>query len=264
MSSYVENLLPILIYPLGLTLLLCIAAFVLSFANRTRALRASLAAAVILLWLASTRVFAGLLSVVLEQPNPSTAMEAIPPKDVIIVLGGGLARPAEMGSTSDRVTQTARLLCAGSDRVMQAALLWRDGKGGTIIITGGDLPWVHSNEASRAAEILEAYGVPSDSIIVESNSRNTHENAINTAAIWKERHFHSGMLVTSAIHMRRALASFRKAGLDVTPWSADVSDQYPLINSVFDFLPDARALVATTAAIKEWVGLTAYRLRGWA
>jgi uncharacterized SAM-binding protein YcdF (DUF218 family) len=264
MSPYVENLLRILVYPLGLGLVLCIAAFVLSFADRIRALRASLAAAVILLWLASTPVFAALLSVVVEEKNPSTALEEISPKDVIIVLGGGLARPAKMGSAGDRVIQTARLLCAGSDRVMQAALLWRGGKGGTIIISGGDLPWVRSNEASLAAEILEAYGVPSDSIIVEGNSRNTHENAVNTAAIWKERRYHSGILVTSAIHMPRALASFRKVGLDVTPWSADVSDQYPLVNSVFDLLPDARALAATTAAIKEWVGLAVYRLRGWA
>ena len=164
--------------------------------------------------------------------------------------------------------QTSRLLRAGSDRVMQAALLWRAGKARTVIVSGGDLPWARSSvsptEASLVAEILEAYGVPSDSIIVETNSRNTHENAINTAAIWQERHFHSGLLVTSATHMPRALASFRKAGLDVTPWSADLGDQYPLVNSIFDFLPDASALAVTTAMTKEFVGLAVYRLRGWA
>ena len=109
------------------------------------------------------------------------------------------------------------------DRVMQAALLWRAGKVQTIIVTGGNLPWARASatDASFAAELLQAYGVPPDSIIVESNSRNTHENAINTAAIWRERHFRSGLLVTSATHMPRALASFRKAGLDVAPWPAD-------------------------------------------
>ena len=108
------------------------------------------------------------------------------------------------------------------------------------------------------------YGVPPNSIIVESNSRNTHENAINTAAIWRERHFRSGLLVTSATHMPRALASFRKAGLDVTPWPADFrAFGYPP-GSVFDFLPDAAALEMTTTAIKEWLGLAVYRLRGWA
>jgi uncharacterized SAM-binding protein YcdF (DUF218 family) len=109
-----------------------------------------------------------------------------------------------------------------------------------------------------AAELLQAYGVPPDSIIVESNSRNTHENAINTAAIWRERHFRSGLLVTSATHMPRAIASFRKAGLDVAPWPADLLGGYPP-TSVFDF-----ALEMTTTAIKEWLGLAVYRLRGWA
>ena len=106
---------------------------------------------------------------------------------------------------------------------MQAALLWRAGKAQTIIVTGGNLPWARASatDADFAAELLQAYGVPPDSIIVESNSRNTHENAINTAAIWRERHFRSGLLVTSATHMPRALASFRKAGLDVAPWPAD-------------------------------------------
>lgn len=63
--------------------------------------------------------------------------------------------------------------------------------------------------------------------------------------------------------MPRALASFRKAGLDVAPWPADFRGRYPPV-SVFDFLPDASALEITTTAIKEWLGLAVYRLRGWA
>ena len=74
---------------------------------------------------------------------------------------------------------------------------------------------------------------------------------------------HARLLVTSATHMPRAIASFRKSGLDVAPWPADVRGGYPP-TSVFDFLPDANALEMTTAAIKEWLGLAVYRLRGWA
>jgi len=251
MSPYVEKLLPILIYPLGLALLLCITAFALSFAGRARALRVSIAVAVILLWLASTQAFAGLLTVTLVERNPPVPIETISPKDVVIVLGGGIAQSGHLGSSGDRV--------------MQAELLWRAGKVQTIIVTGGNLPWARASttDAGFAAELLQAYGVPPDSIIVESNSRNTHENAINTAAIWRERHFRSGLLVTSATHMPRAIASSRKAGLDVAPWPADLLGGYPP-TSVFDFLPDANALEMTTTAIKEWLGLAVYRLRGWA
>ena len=181
----------------------------------------------------------------LVEQNPSVPIEAISPKDVVILLGGGLAQPGHMGVTGDRV--------------MQADLLWRAGKAQVIIVTG-------ATDASFAAELLQAYGVPPNSIIVESNSRNSHENAINTAAIWRERHFRSGLLVTSATHMPRALASFRKAGLDVAPWPADFNFRgvrYPA-SSIFDFLPGADALGMTTVAIKEWLGLAIYRLRGWA
>jgi uncharacterized SAM-binding protein YcdF (DUF218 family) len=268
MSYYIEKLLPIFIYPLGLTLLLCIAALALSFAGRDLTLRMSISFAVIILWLASTPVFARLLWGMLEQQNSSAPIEKISSKDVIVVLGGGLAWQAGMGSTtSDPAMQTSRLLYGASDRLVQAALLWRAGKGQTIIISSGALPWAASSvsptEISLAAEILEAYGVPSDSIIRDTNSRNTRENATNTAAIWREKHFRSGLLVTSAIHMPRALASFRKAGLDVTPWPADLGGQYPPMN-IFDLLPDAHYLAVTTLAIKEWVGLAVYRLRGWA
>jgi uncharacterized SAM-binding protein YcdF (DUF218 family) len=253
MSIYVEKLLPILVYPLGLTLLLCITAFALSFADRAGVLRISIGFAVVLLWLASTPGFAGLLTDFLEEQNSPVPMDTISPKDVAIVLSGGLAQGAgHMGSTGDRV--------------MQAALLLRAGKVKTIIVTGGNLPWARSPviEASIAAELLETYGIQTDLITVEGKSRNTHENAVNTAAIWREKGFQSGLLVTSATHMPRALASFRKAGLDVDPWPADFRGKYPLVSSVFDFLPDAGALEKTTTAVKEWLGLVVYRLRDWA
>src|SRR5689334_2213574 len=111
MSFYVEKLLPILVYPLGLALLLCIAALALSFADRTRALRVSIAVVVVLLWLASTPVFAGLLTLTLEEQNSSIPIETILPKDVVILLGGGLAQQrgtrgaAHMGPAGDRVMQ---------------------------------------------------------------------------------------------------------------------------------------------------------------
>src|SRR6478672_8692991 len=131
MSPYVEKLLPILVYPLGLALLLCITAFALSFAGRARALRVCIAVAIILLWLASTPAFAGLLIKIFEKRNPSGPIETISPKDVVVVLGGGLAQEAHMGQAGDRV--------------MQAALLWRAGKVKTIIISGGNVPWERSS-----------------------------------------------------------------------------------------------------------------------
>jgi uncharacterized SAM-binding protein YcdF (DUF218 family) len=149
---------------------------------------------------------------------------------------------------------------------VQAALLWQAKKVHMIIVSGGRLPWAHSLEADAkiAGELLESFGVPHESILIDSNSRDTHENAVNTAAIWREKGFRSGLLVTSAFHMPRALATFRAIGLDVTPWPADPGQKNLAIDTVFDFVPDASALEATTTAVKEWIGLAAYRMLGWA
>ena len=254
MSAYLEKLLPILIYPLGLTLFLCIAAFILSFGRRVRVLRVSIAVAVILLWLASTQSFANLLT------NTSRRTESIGPdrSDFAERRCHSLGRPQRSANPSGAHWRP---------RDAKTAFLWRAGKAQTIIVSGGKLPWDPGSgqtEAKSVAELLHAYGVPSDAIIVESDSRDTHHNAVNTAALWRERHFRSGLLVTSATHMPRALATFRKVGLDLTPWPADFRGTYPLVNSIFDFLPDVYALEKTTTAIKEWLGLAIYRLRGWA
>ena len=74
----------------------------------------------------------------------------------------------------------------------------------------------------------------------------------------------TALLVTSGAHMPRALAAFQHAGIDVTPAATDIRVVYPLYSSALDFLPDASALAQTTDAIKEWIGLVAYRAWGWA
>jgi uncharacterized SAM-binding protein YcdF (DUF218 family) len=149
--------------------------------------------------------------------------------------------------------------------VFAAYSLWRAGKAKTILVSGGDEPWADATrpEADRAAQALEALGMPAAAILTEGESRNTRENAVNSAALWRANGFRSGLLVTSAIHMPRALATFRAVGLDLIPFPSDFRGEYAS-GGLFHFLPDARALVMTTAAIKEWVGIAVYRWLGWA
>ena len=61
-----------------------------------------------------------------------------------------------------------------------------------------------------------------------------------------------------------AAAVFRRAGLDFVPAVTDIQAVFPFYNSPLDLLPDAKALAASTVAIKEWLGLIIYRERGWA
>jgi uncharacterized SAM-binding protein YcdF (DUF218 family) len=133
MAIYLEKLLPVFVFPLGLALALCLIALGLSIARRHFASRIVLAVMILGLWVASMPAFAGLITATLEDQNPPIAVAAVPAADVIIVLGGGLAAP--------RAELTEAGLGQAADRLGQAYALWRAGKGRLILISGGNLPW---------------------------------------------------------------------------------------------------------------------------
>jgi uncharacterized SAM-binding protein YcdF (DUF218 family) len=111
--------------------------------------------------------------------------------------------------------------------------------------------------------VLTELGVPSSAVVIETNSRNTHENAVFTKPILAAHGWKSALLVTSAMHMPRALGVFAKVGIAVTPSSTDAHGRGLAATSLLDFVPNASALALATDAIKEYLGLTAYRIRGW-
>jgi uncharacterized SAM-binding protein YcdF (DUF218 family) len=251
----IEKLLPLIVYPVGIAILLGLAAFVLSFFHSRRFARLAILAAVGVLWASATPLVASLLTGWLERDYPPTSLNTAPSMEVAVVLGGGISQP--------RLAETE--LGPAGDRVFQAYLLWRTGKAGIIVVSGGNSSWdaIRPSEASLAARTMVAMGVPAEAIITETESVNTRQNALNVARVWNEQEWQSGYLVTSAAHMPRALAAFRMAGLDLEPWPADYKGGDPVISNVLDVLPDAGALELTTAAIKEFLGITIYRLRGW-
>ena len=119
-------------------------------------------------------------------------------------------------------------------------------------------------DVQLVSDLLIEFGVRPDAIFQDDASRNTRENAVNSAVIMNAQAWRTALLVTSGAHMPRALAAFRRVGLNVIPAATDIRVVYPFYSSLLDFLPDAGALAQTTDAIKEWIGLAAYRVRGWA
>ena len=110
---------------------------------------------------------------------------------------------------------------------------------------------------------LRKWGVPANAIVIEPKSLNTYQNAINTKQLADNHGLDSVLLVTSARHMPRALATFRKVGINAIPSPTD----YLIVNrknlAVEDLLPNAGALWGTTAALREYLGFLTYRWRGW-
>jgi uncharacterized SAM-binding protein YcdF (DUF218 family) len=111
--------------------------------------------------------------------------------------------------------------------------------------------------------LLVELRVPRERILLEEQSRNTRENAVHSADLLKARGFETVLLVTSAFHMRRALAAFRAVGVEAIPAPTDFrrSASKP---GVLAWLPDAEALQRSTIGIKEYLGFWVYRWRGWA
>lgn len=104
-------------------------------------------------------------------------------------------------------------------------------------------------------------GIAPERVLFEEKSRNTAENAAFARDLLKPQPGERWLLVTSAMHMPRAMGCFRKAGFDVVAYPVDYRTIGP------DQLDEwnARAvtgLAATDAALREWIGLAVYYLSG--
>lgn len=254
---YLDKLMSQLAYPLGLSLALCLLALVLQAFGRRRLGGAAVFLAV--LWLGgwSLPAVSNALRLSLEGRFANTPVAALPQADVVVVLGGGMGVGPpdwpypDLGSAADRVWQGARILRAGKAR-------W-------VIVSGGSVPW--SGERGSVAEATRALlvdlGVPAEAVLLEGRSLNTRQNALYSADLIRARGFQRVLLVTSALHMARALETFRAVGIEAIPAPTDF-EVMPEPAHLLAWLPDAEALAAGTRALKEYLGLWMYRWRGWA
>ena len=257
MSLFLDKLLAIFVYPLGAALLFGSVALALSFTRYRKLARFVLALTVIGLWIAATPLFSHWLVAQLEAQYPPQPIANLPEVDAVILLGGFLQQPLPSRLSPD--------LTAAADRALEAVRLYKAGKAPRILVAAGTLFWqpAVAPEAELIADLLVELGVPRSDLVLETQSQNTHENAINAARIFAANGWATGLLVTSGAHMPRALAAFRRAGLNVAPAATDVDALTTDVGGVFRFLPAADALERTTTAVKEIVGGLVYRSRGW-
>ena len=261
MFIYLSKILPPLLYPLGLACLLIVAALIIRN-NRWR--MGVMILALGLLLLTSNRWVALGLARSLEWRF--VPQGELPPADVIVVLGGGTL-------SAQYPRPTVEVGNAG-DRLIYAALLYREGKADHLLLTGGRLDWVSAGDspAEDMAVLLEMLGVPRQAMWLESDSRNTYENAVNSRKILEERGIKRILLVTSAAHMPRSVALFEKQGFDVIPAPTDFTITQKgwadlktsgIAGYLLSLLPSVDNLALTTHILKEYFGILIYRLNGW-
>ncbi len=248
-----SKLLSLLIYPLSLSLLLCVLALIFSGLRWPRRSFYTLLLAVSWLYLCSTAMFANFLTGTLERGFVPRAMSAIGTADAIVLLGGAMRGDTHMGTLPD--------LNQHADRLVQAVALYKAGKAPVVVLTGGGVEGARP-EAQQMKDLLVIMGVPSQHIVLENQSRDTHDNAVYSARLLKARGMHRILLVTSAYHMRRSLALFEAQGLEVVPAPTDYQ-QLVAKQVLPDWLPVVSNLSQSTNALHEIVGFWVYRWQGW-
>lgn len=155
----------------------------------------------------------------------------------------------------------------GADRVVHTVQLYKLGLIEKILVSGGSgrLVDIQESEADRFREAMMLMGVPDSVILIENQTRNTHESAVEVKKIVDARGYKSSdcLLVTSAFHMRRSLACYRKVGLQPDDFSTDFYAHGGTYYPDAFILPKLDALIIWHKLVREWVGMAAYRAAGY-
>jgi uncharacterized SAM-binding protein YcdF (DUF218 family) len=192
----------------------------------------------------------------LEQRFPRADLERGGAIAGIIVLGGaedsraeGAQQLAALNEAAERYTEAVVL----AQRLPQVRLVFSGGSGALLRKV--------SPEAETAGRLFVALGIAKERLVLESQSRDTYQNALFSARLLDPKPGERWLLVTSAAHMPRAMGCFRRAGFAVEAWPADYRAPRTLQLTRFnDSIPDG--LRRIDSVVREYVGLVAYYLAG--
>lgn len=175
--------------------------------------------------------------------------------DGILILGGA----ENPGLSAAR--QQAVLNGAG-ERWLKALELAQSYPNAKLVFSGGSgaVSGAGLASATVAERIFEAFALGPERTVLERSARNTHENALFSASTVRPQGGETWVLITSAMHLPRAVGLYRRAGWQVIPYPVDYRSSGRIA-----FAPSLRfaeELYAFDHAVREWVGLVAYRLLG--
>ncbi|KEA64939.1 putative membrane protein [Marinobacterium lacunae] len=174
--------------------------------------------------------------------------------DGIIVLGGGELAEESVYWHQPQINQAGErlmLIPVLAHQFPKAKILFSGGSGSVLRpeFKGGDVAKAYLDSAGLSGRVL-----------IERDSRNTHENAINTIKLLGGVPKGNWLLVTSAYHMPRSIGIFRRQGWELTPYPVDY---YALSDDGLHLAPGLwNNLSEIEIALREWVGLLAYYLSG--
>jgi uncharacterized SAM-binding protein YcdF (DUF218 family) len=260
MFFYAAKVLWFLLQPSTLIALLIGYGAILIWTGWARWGRRFVTAGAVLLLLAGLSPLGNALILPLEDRFGRAQLDDGPAPDGFILLGGA----------EDRLVAKSRgapALNEAGERMLEAAMLAHKFPGAKIAFTGGPAGILYESdtEAEGAEALLTELGIARDRLVLESEARDTYENAVLLKAkLERENATGPGkrwLLITSAYHMPRAMGCFRKAGLNVEPWPVDYRTRGQA-DLTRPFGKVSEGLRRVDIASREWVGLFVYWLTG--
>ncbi len=242
MLFILRKLVEAMLLPIGLSEFLLIAGIV--FRRRWIAV-----CGIVTLYVFSTPIVSRLILQPLERVYESKNVDSSPDADAIVVLSGGVVR----GITAPGVQwgDSANRYFAGFD-------LATAGKAKFIVFSSAaaDDPQGLSQGAILRQTAI-GHGIAPERVILTVPVLTTEDEA---RAVSQIPAIHSILLVTSAVHMPRAVLLFRSLGLDVSPFPTDERVLGRRRLNLFGFIPSSGALRDAEHALREYYGLAVYRM----
>lgn len=256
MFFYISKIFSLLFFPLPLFLLILAIYFIIK-KNKIFIILTFLFS------LISTEFIASKFIQILEDRFPVILLDQAEEVDAVIVLGG-MSNPLRQITTFPEFTD-------GVERILIGEKLFLLRKTKLILISGatGYIRQSITPESIPLKQYL-LYSIPEESILIDDLSRNTYENAIESLKICKDHSIKKVYLITSAFHMYRAYHVFQHVlkheypnyPLTILPYPVDYRS-LRTIAGIEDFFPNDVALNKSTTAIKEFIGIVAYYLKGY-
>jgi len=179
------------------------------------------------------------------RPNPEKTT-----LDVVVVLGGGVYDLRTLGETFPGRETAVRVAHAVQVfKTYRARQLVCSGKGGRPV-----------TEAFVMAKMAEDLGVPKEKIRLDEKSETTYRHALEFDKMFSDKNIRIG-LVTSAYHMKRSEAEFRKYFKNVTTLPAGYLYSSPAGTAAIRYVPQSARLFDNTLILREFVGRLWYRIK---
>lgn len=207
----------------------------------------------VLLFLLSSEIVSVTMISPLDQAYPVYRADRNNPVKFVVVLSGGGGSKGGIPLNTNSYGTYATL-----SRLMEGIRVYKCNPNSKIVLTG------KSFSNGMAYSELEAWllvnlGIPVNDLLLDKESLDTFDEAVNVKKIVKNEPF---VLVSSASHLPRALKLFQKQGMNPIPAPTDFETASSLDLSASGFIPDTRNICSIDVAIHEYLGILWSRMRG--